>query len=104
MNKAMRKLSTLFGGAPIPVAGLQATLMLTPKEQEILLFEQNHVKASSRYNANTQRIQMGVYRDGVFVQLRRGSFCKVVKAGFRSSVVKMLGIEVVVPNSAIQQK
>lgn len=84
MNKTLRKLSSLFGGSPIPVAGRNARLDMDRHLIRETVFRQTRGFAQLK-------------------KARRGTFVHVVKAGFKTSVVRTFGYEIVVENKYLKQ-
>lgn len=84
MNKSLRKLASLFGGSNIPQAGRNGRLDMGRYMIRETLFRQCDA-----------HIDM--------MRITRGTFVHVVKAGLKSSVVRVFGHEIVVENKYIKQ-
>ena len=103
MSKIMNKLAVLFGRPALPIAGLNAQLMMDSVLIARALQCQNNVSigydiTKGRYHLNDWQANTCRKR---YVQ--QGMFCYVVKVGFKQSVVRVCGHEIVVPTNQIKQ-
>lgn len=85
MNKTLRKLSSLFGGSTIPEVGRNARLDMDRHLIRETIFRQNHAHIPLK-------------------RIMRGTFVHVVKAGFKTSVIRAFGHEIVVKNEYLKQE
>ena len=88
MNKSLRKLASLFGGSKIPQVGMCATLEM----DKLLLREKLWLALKTQKGSFSGKA------------LRNNTFCYVVKAGFKKSVVKVHGLLITVSNEQLTQK
>ena len=84
MNKSLRKLASLFGGSAIPNAGHTGRLDMDRHLIRETVFRQCDAHIDSK-------------------RVFRNIFVYVVKVGFKSSVVRVYGHEIVVDNKYIKQ-
>ena len=84
MNKSLRKLASLVGGSNIPQAGRNGRLDMD-----------RHLIKETIFHQCDAHIDLK--------RITRGTFMHVVKAGFKSSVVRLFNHEIVVSNKYIKQ-
>ncbi|CAC9972300.1 hypothetical protein [Aeromonas phage PVN02] len=106
MNKILRRLAGVFGASPIPQAGLNAQLMMDKYLLGAHIRDQ-HGKMVRHfyYQDGLKPIGLGFRkkRDAEPTMLRSTPFCHVVKAGFKKSVIRIHGLELLVENKYIKQ-
>ena len=114
MNKILRKLAGVFGASPIPQAGLNAQLMMDKYLLGIQIRMQHGFGVRTMYKALSddgisiryKPIGVGFFHkktDRHPVLLRSTPFCHVVKAGFKKSVIRIHGLELLIENEYIKQ-
>lgn len=105
MNKILRKLAGVFGASPIPQAGLNAQLMMDKYLLSLFIRSQHGKSVRHFYTGDLKPVGLGFrrVRDAEPTMLRSKPFCHVVKAGFKKSIIRIHGLELLVPNEYIKQ-
>lgn len=107
MNKILRKLAGVFGASPIPQAGLNAQLMMDKYLLGAHIRNQHCISVRHFHDLTRMRTTgFGFHKahSNKPTMLRGIPFCHVVKVGFKKSVIRVHGLELLVENKYIKQQ